>query len=233
MAAEARGAAWRDDILAQLRRRDLRERDPFADVVAAHHALVERSDALQAENRQLQFTCERLKVDGGDGSGGRAVAEVAELKAKLLALQEELTDLHRRKGENAQQVIDLTAAVKEGEQALGEKTAMILRAEQELEAARAAADRMRADMSEIEKTNQLLKDEYQTLQLTLSSTERKLIETKKENDRLVVQVIDMKERDVARMNAENDHFLMKQQELVSRQLAEAAKEQKIVVERPR
>ena len=92
---------------------------------------------------------------------------------------------------------------------------------------------MRADMSEVEKTNQLLKDEYQTLQLTLSSAERKLIETKKENDRLVAQVIDMKERDVARMNAENDHLLMKQQETVSRQLAEAAKEQKIVIERPR
>ena len=225
--------AWREDILAQLRRRDLRERDPFSDMMAAHHALVERSDAFQAENRQLQFTCERLRIDGGDGSGGRAVAEVGELKAKLLKLQEELTDLHRRKGENAQQVIDLTAAVKAGEKELGEKTAMLLRAEQELEAARALADRMRADMGEIEKTNQLLKDEYQTLQLTLSSAERKLIETKKENDRLVAQVIDMKERDVARMNAENDHLLMKQQETVSRQLAEAAKEQKIVIERPR
>ena len=57
--------------MAQLRQRDLREKEPFAEMMAAHHALAERSDALQAENRQLQFTCERLKIDGGDGSGGR------------------------------------------------------------------------------------------------------------------------------------------------------------------
>ena len=63
--------AWREDIVAQLRQRDLREKEPFAEMMAAHHALAERSDALQAENRQLQFTCERLKIDGGDGSGGR------------------------------------------------------------------------------------------------------------------------------------------------------------------
>lgn len=39
-------------------------------------------------------------------------------------------------------------------------------------------------MNELEATNQLLKDEYQTLQLALTSAEQKLIETQKENNQL-------------------------------------------------
>ena len=51
-------------------------------------------------------------------------------------------------------------------------------------------------LGELEATNQLLKDEYQTLQLALSSAEQKLITAQKENDLLVAQILDMKERDV-------------------------------------
>ena len=39
-------------------------------------------------------------------------------------------------------------------------------------------------MHELEATNQLLKDEYQTLQLTLNSAEQKLVEVQKENSQL-------------------------------------------------
>ena len=51
-------------------------------------------------------------------------------------------------------------------------------------------------LGELEATNQLLKDEYQTLQLALSSAEQKLVAAQKENDRLVCEILDMKERDV-------------------------------------
>jgi autophagy-related protein 16 len=228
----AKVTGWKDDIQEQLRCRDRRERDPFADIVAAHHALLERSDAMQVDNKRLQFSYEKLRLESGDGVAVSSV-EVTQLRAKLLKLQEELTDLHRRKGENAQQVIDLTAAVKTNEKDLGEKTAMLLRTEQDLEHARAALERLKADMVDLEKTNQLLKDEYQTLQLALSSAEGKLVTAMKENDHLVGQVIDMKENDVARMNAENDTFVMKQQEIVSQQLAEAVREQRVVIVKPR
>lgn len=51
-------------------------------------------------------------------------------------------------------------------------------------------------LGELEATNQLLKDEYQTLQLALSSAEQKLVAAQKENDRLVAEILDMKEKDV-------------------------------------
>ncbi len=227
---------WKADILAQLAARDRRQRDPFEDVVAAHHALLEKADVLDAENKQLRFNYERLKVEaaagGGSAEAAANAAEVAELRAKLLKLQEELTDLHRRKGENAQQVIDLSAAAKDLERQLGEKTAMLLRAEQELEAAKEAMERLKGDVSELEKTNQLLKDEYQTLQLALTSAERKRDDALKENARLLEHVIELKEKEVAWMNAENDSFQQRKQEQVSQQIAEAVKEYRVVVEKP-
>ncbi len=55
---------------------------------------------------------------------------------------------------------------------------------------------LQSALGELEATNQLLKDEYQTLQLALSSAEQKLVAAQKENDNLVAQILDMKERDV-------------------------------------
>ena len=137
--------------------------------------------------------------------------------------------MHRRKGENAQQVIDLTAAVKEKDAALDERAARLAAAEQRLEAARSELSRARAQIHELEATSQLLKDEYQTLQLALTTAERKLVEAQKDNDRLVAQLIELKEKDVARMNQENDDFARIKQEEVRRQLEEAARENKTVV----
>ena len=65
--------------------------------------------------------------------------------------------------------------------------------------------------------------------MALTSAERKLLEAQKENDLLVGQVMELKERDVARLNQENDLFVQRQQEMVRQQLEEAARESKPVV----
>ena len=106
----------------------------------------------------------------------------------------------------------------------------VLMTQGEIDAAIALVpEKLKADMQEIGETNQLLKDEYQALSLALNSAEKKLREAKTENDRLLVTVIDLKEKDVARMNQENEEFRKKQQEKMESQLAEAAKEAKAVV----
>ena len=144
------------------------------------------------------------------------------------SLQEELTMLHRRKGENAQQVIDLTATAKANEVTLNEKAAIILSLESHVANLKEEVQRLKNALQELEGTNQLLKDEYTTLQLALSSAETKLVQAQKENDKLVGQIIELKERDVARMNQENDLFFMHKQEMVKLQLADAAREAKSV-----
>ena len=54
----------------------------------------------------------RLASGGGAGSGpshtgdSASIEKISFLEKKLYALQEELTELHRRRSENAQQIID-------------------------------------------------------------------------------------------------------------------------------
>jgi len=83
-------------------------------------------------------------------------------------------------------------------------------------------------MAELESTNQLLKDEYQALQLALNSAETKLRTIQRENETMVTQLMSLKAQDAERMNFENDQFIQKQQQLMQIELAEAAKEQKSI-----
>ena len=43
------------------------------------------------------------------------------MEQKIFSLQEELTNLHRRKGEHAQQIVDLTSRLQETEKTLTTK----------------------------------------------------------------------------------------------------------------
>ena len=116
--------SWRKSILCQLRSRNQREITPFQDLIQIHNRIVERISSLQLENTQLAFINERLKdeiknlkISTGDksaeykgnyaGSTGEhsgsindaaAQATITMLEKKLFSIQEELTELHRRKG---------------------------------------------------------------------------------------------------------------------------------------
>lgn len=227
---------WRKTILDRLQTRNRSSVEPFADLITLHNRTFEGTNALRTENAQLVFINEKLKQENLDlktrvGSGGTS-AESSEriqaLEKKLYSVQEELTELHRRKGENAQQVIDLTVQLKEAEKTLKNKDDLILRYENEIEVFRTKIRNLTSAISELESTNQLLKDEYQTIQLALNTAEGKLIAAQKENDSLIAQVMEFKEKDVERMNMENEIFNKRKQEILQKQLAEAAKEHKPV-----
>ena len=88
--------------------------------------------------------------------------------------------------------------------------------------------RLKNDLHELTQTNQLLKDEFQTLHLTLNATEKKLVDAQKENDQLIAQLMALKEQDVLRLNEENDSFKRRQADKIKMQLEEAANEHKTV-----
>lgn len=85
--------------------------------------LFDNANALRCENLQLTIQNEKLQASGAASSGSSGDCKVHEqrlqtLEQKLLAQQEELTELHRRKGENAQQIIDLNKKLQEKEKEL-------------------------------------------------------------------------------------------------------------------
>eukprot|EP00095_Tigriopus_kingsejongensis_P001897 maker-scaffold287_size221780-snap-gene-1.27 protein:Tk01897 transcript:maker-scaffold287_size221780-snap-gene-1.27-mRNA-1 annotation:"autophagy-related protein 16-1 isoform x2" len=220
---------WRLSILSQVQERNHRETRPYAELIALQTKLVEKATTLQLENTQLLFQSRDTVPRGGPMGGLGAGQDVQELKRKLYTLQEELTELHRRKGENAQLVIDMSSQVKQKDGEINEQAAKLLAFEDQVEDLRRTIEQMSVNMSELEETNQLLKDEYQALQLALNSAEKKLVKVQKENEILVVQVMDLKEKDVARMNMENDLFQEQQRDMLRRQLEEAASDSRAQV----
>ncbi len=221
---------WRQNLVEQLRSRNRREVEPFRDLLEQHSKNFEKLSQLQQENMKLKLRNEQLTAAAVSGAAastgdtGASAEEVAVLKRKVYELQEELTSVHRKKGENAQQIIDMTVKVKQLEEELGAKVAQVEQNKIDKEFIINEMERTKSKLGELEATNQLLKDEYQALQLTLTGYEQKLLKAQKENDQLINQLMEYKERDVALLNRENDEYVRKRRESVKRQLEEAAAE---------
>ena len=218
-----------DRILAKLQRRNQEESLPFQALVDLSSRLLLTNATLAVEREQFEFVNGKLKEENQRLLHRTAEPDhekVSMLEKKLFGVQEELTELHRRKGQNAQQIIDQTAQIKELENKIEALQEKLVETDSQKHEDDVEKQKLKAIVSEVEATNQLLKDEYQTLQLALSTAERKLLESQKENDQLVNQIMEFKERDVLRLNQENDKALKMQQERIKQQLEEAVAETK-------
>ncbi|KAK7484249.1 hypothetical protein BaRGS_00024498 [Batillaria attramentaria] len=230
---------WKDDILQQLQKRNRQQNNAFASLISANAKLVELSAALKNRNAQLQADFERLKAEnfqlqvrpdtGGGGGGERTHA----LEQKLFRLQEELTELHKKRGENAQQIIDLKNTLQEREKELSVKEAKILDAENNLMAMRGAQKSLQNTIVELEATNQMLKDEHQALQMAFTALEDKYQKAQDDNRELIERWMAQKAKAADIMNEENATFTRMRQEKLRKELADAATEPVSVSEKDR
>ena len=223
-------SSYASQTLTKLRERNEREVVPFVNLVTMNVELLNANAQLNVEKEQLEFINAKLKEENEkmkSKSSEINYEQVSVLEKKLFSLQEELTELHRRRGEKAQQIIDQTSELKSYEtQVLELKEQIELNKVHAGDADKKIA-KFKSIISELQGTNQLLKDEYQTLQLALNSAENKLLQVQKENDQLVLQIMEHKEKDVLRLNQENDKAMRLQQEKIRQQLAEAVAETKV------
>lgn len=96
-------------------------------MIPQDNRLFDTANALRSENLQLSVQIEKVRLENGHAgsaigsSEAKLLEKIQHFEQKLLAQQEELTELHRRKGENAQQIIDLNAKLHEKEKQLAMK----------------------------------------------------------------------------------------------------------------
>lgn len=76
------------------------------------HRILERNHELKGENLALSVDNEKLRLGQGMGDSA-AQARIQALEKRLLEKQEELTDMHKRKSDNQQMIIDLNVKVTE------------------------------------------------------------------------------------------------------------------------
>lgn len=149
---------------------------------------------------------EKLKITGNLSSGDQAI-KIQSLEKKLLTQQEELTEMHKRKGENSQMIIDMNIRMNELDKKLIEKQNKLAEQITVNNSLKAEIQMLTNNVQELKNMNSILRDEYTALQLSNSTLEEKLINTQKENAQLVERLIKYKAKDAEKMNEENESFL--------------------------
>nr|XP_056705918.1 autophagy-related protein 16-1 isoform X1 [Euleptes europaea] len=219
--------AWKRHILDELRRRDRLQRQAFEEIILQYNKLLEKSDLhtvladkLQAEKYDLPS---RHEISPGhDGTRNDAhLQEIAQLRIKH---QEELTELHKKRGELAQSVIDLNNQIQQKDREMQINDAKIAEYLQKISELETECQELRNMLQDLERANQTLKDEYDALQITFTALEEKLRKTTEDNQELVTRWMAEKAQEANRLNAENEKDSRRRQAKLQKELAEAAKE---------
>ncbi|XP_011807417.1 PREDICTED: autophagy-related protein 16-1 isoform X2 [Colobus angolensis palliatus] len=138
--------------------------------------------------------------------------------------QEELTELHKKRGELAQLVIDLNNQMQQKDREMQMNEAKIAECLQTISDLETECLELRTKLCDLERANQTLKDEYDALQITFTALEEKLRKTTEENQELVTRWMAEKAQEANRLNAENEKDSRRRQARLQKELAEAAKE---------
>ncbi|XP_073993412.1 autophagy-related 16 [Rhodnius prolixus] len=222
---------WRDSIINQIQNRNRQQFTAFQDLIAAHNRLFENYNVLRLENMQIsvqneKLRNERMSIDLTNMTGGisGSNAKITLLESRLLAQQEELTELHKKKGENAQMVVDLNKKLQEKELVLRTVEESLNKSITMNSNLKAEVQRYVVCKTELENLNQLIRDEHQALQLAYSHLEEKLRKAQDENRQLVDKLMKYKSKDAEKLNEENDTFNRLRAIRMQRELEEAAKD---------
>ncbi|XP_075235335.1 autophagy-related protein 16-1-like isoform X4 [Lycorma delicatula] len=220
---------WRKSIILQLQKRNREQSDCFHDLITSHNRLFDNWTALRHENLQLSIQNEKLRLEGGGSTSSNSglgvnEAKIAALEQKLLSQQEELTDLHKRRGENAQLLIDLNHSLKEKENQISVLEDRLSQSVAECISLRAEIELYKSNAQNLEELNLHLKDEHQALHLEFVHIEDKLRKTQDENSRLLERLMKYKSKDAEKLNEENENFLRHRNAKMQKELEDAAKD---------
>ncbi|XP_055977862.1 autophagy-related protein 16-1 isoform X1 [Sorex fumeus] len=218
---------WKRHIAEELRRRDRLQRQAFEEIILQYNKLLEKSDLhsvlahkLQADKHDLP---NRHETSPGH-DGARSDSQLQEMAQLRIKHQEELTELHKKRGELAQLVIDLNNLMQQKDRELQANEAKIAECLQTISDLESECLELRGKLQDLERANQTLKDEYDALQITFTALEEKLRKTSEENQELVTRWMAEKAQEANRLNAENEKDSRRRQARLQKELAEAAKE---------
>ncbi|KAM9359422.1 autophagy-related protein 16-1 isoform 2-T2 [Symphorus nematophorus] len=219
--------SWKRHISEQLKLRDRVQRQAFEEIVHQYNRLLEKSD-LQAVLSERYQTDKYDVQRGHEASLGtdsvRSDALQQEMAQMRIKHQEELTELHKKRGELAQSVIELNNQIQQKDKEIQSNEAKMLEYQQQISNLEGDCRDLRSYLQDLERANQTLKDEYDALQITFSALEEKLRKTTEDNQELVSRWMAEKAQEANKLNAENEKDSRRRQAKLQKELADAAKE---------
>ncbi|KAM4042225.1 autophagy-related protein 16-1 isoform 4-T4 [Anomaloglossus baeobatrachus] len=227
MAAGCRAGAppgWKLHISRELRRRDREQRQAFEELILQYNRLLEKSDlqSVLAEKLQAEKS-DQSRHDISPGLDGMRHDSILQDQLRIKH-QEELTDLHKKRGELAQTVIELNNQMQQKDREIQANKETIEDYQRTISELQTECQDLRNKLQDLERINQTLKDEYDALQITFNALEEKLRRTTEDNQELVTRWMAEKAQEANRLNAENEKDSKRRQARLQKELAEAAKE---------
>ncbi|XP_034487747.1 autophagy-related protein 16 isoform X2 [Drosophila innubila] len=214
---------WREHVVRRLRQRDRKECENFKEIIVQNNRLIDHVAQLKSDNLKLSVENEQLRNAVSTGGSGSNVA-ITTLEKKLLAQQEELTDLHKRKGENSQMIVDLNLKVEQQKKLIAEKEHSLYEQQTVNNRLRAEVQLLHSSLDELKKLNTTLLDEHTALQLAFSSLEDKMRSVQDENRCLLERLMRYKSKDADKLNEENESIIRKRSAKLKRDLEDAVRE---------
>ncbi|CAN0342646.1 unnamed protein product [Lampetra planeri] len=215
---------WRRSIARQLRQRDRGSRDAFGELIQRYTRLLEKADLQSLLSERLQKETHDGQGHAETSSSHDGASQGAEISALRMKHQEELTTLHKIRGELAQDVIELNHKLSAKEQQLQEMQTRLAESEVRAGGLQAEVDRLRAELAELQAATQTVKDEYEALQMACTALESRLRRVEEDNRELVARWMAEKAIEADRVNTENEKDTRRRQEKLRKELAEAAQE---------
>ncbi|KAM6946181.1 autophagy-related protein 16-1 [Aplochiton taeniatus] len=218
--------AWKRHIAEQLKQRDRLQRQSFEEIIQQYNRLLEKSDLQTVLSERYQtekYEPSRHEISPGSESSRNDTLhqEMAHIRIKH---QEELTELHKKRGELAQNVIELNNQIQQKDKEIQSNEAKMLEYQQQIAQLQGDCKEQRNYLQDLERANQTLKDEYDALQITFGALEEKLRRTTEDNQELVSRWMAEKAQEANRLNAENEVDCRRRQAKLQKELADAAKE---------
>ncbi|XP_073673618.1 autophagy-related protein 16-1 isoform X2 [Garra rufa] len=227
MAGRGVECLWKRHVVEQLKQRDRVQRQAFEEIIHQYNRLLEKSDLQVVFSERLQTDKyeQQNRHDLSPGvEGGRNDSLQQEMAQMRIKHQEELTELHKKRGELAQSVIELNNQIQQKDKEIQSNEAKMLEYQQQISRLEGECRELRNSLADLERANQTLRDEYDALQITFSALEEKLRKTTEENQELVTRWMAEKAQEANKLNAENEKDTRRRQAKLQKELADAAKE---------
>ncbi|MCJ8739789.1 hypothetical protein PDJAM_G00051130 [Pangasius djambal] len=227
MAGRRVECVWKRHVAEQLKQRDRVQRQAFEEIIQQYNRLLEKSDlqAVLSERLQTEKYEPQNRHDLSPGAeSSRCDVLQQEMSQMRIKHQEELTELHKKRGELAQNVIELNNQIQQKDKEIQNNEAKMLEYQQQISQLEGDCRELRNCLSDLERANQTLRDEYDALQITFSALEEKLRKTTEDNQELVTRWMAEKAQEANRLNAENEKDCRRRQAKLQKELADAAKE---------
>ncbi|XP_056330186.1 autophagy-related protein 16-1 isoform X3 [Danio aesculapii] len=218
---------WKRHVVEQLKQRDRVQRQAFEEIIHQYNRLLEKSDlqVVFSERLQTEKYEQQNRHDLSPGvDGGRSESLQQEMSQMRIRHQEELTELHKKRGELAQSVIELNNQIQQKDKEIQSNEAKMQEYLQQISQLEGECRELRNCLADLERANQTLRDEYDALQITFSALEEKLRKTTEDNQELVTRWMAEKAQEANRLNAENEKDSRRRQAKLQKDLADAAKE---------